>query len=150
MGNKQPIEPEMLRRSILMTMEKGPDFSMDGEEYIARVVDVYDGDTCRIVFYRNGEYQQHRARMNGYDSPEIKPSLTLVLRDKHIEAAKIAKNELIGMIFKPEQLVKVKCGKNDKYGRLLVTIFLENGINVNEWMVAHHFGIPYHGGTKKG
>ena len=49
------------------------------------------------------------------------------------------------------QLVYLKCGKFDKYGRLLGTIFLNehDTVSVNELMVNNGYGYEYHGGTKK-
>ena len=51
------------------------------------------------------------------------------------------------------RLVYIKCGKFDKYGRLLGTIYLkkDNGIldnSVNQLMVKYNYAIPYSGGSK--
>lgn len=143
--NTKKEQTELL---LLQNATKGEDFSLNGEEFTARVVDVYDGDTIRVVFFRHGELQQHKVRMEGYDSPEMKPRLNIEHRQEEIKAARAAKAALIGMIHKSTQLVKIKCGKSDKYGRLLGTIYLDNGINVNAWMITHNYGKPYDGGKK--
>ena len=48
------------------------------------------------------------------------------------------------------QLIYVKCGEFDKYGRLLGTIFInkKDKISVNEMMINNNFGYVYNGGTK--
>ena len=37
----------------------------------AKVVTVHDGDTCDLVFYRNGSYQRFKSRLLGINSPEL-------------------------------------------------------------------------------
>ena len=38
----------------LKTATKGTDFSMEGEEYICKIVQIYDGDTVRVAIRRRG------------------------------------------------------------------------------------------------
>ena len=45
-------------------------------------------------------------------------------------------------------LVYIECGNFDKYGRLLVTMYAEDGENINEWMIKKGYGVPYEGGRK--
>jgi endonuclease YncB( thermonuclease family) len=54
-------------------------------------------------------------------------------------------------MLKEKPLVYIRCGKFDKYGRLLGDIFInkKDKISVNELMVANGYGYKYHGGTKK-
>ena len=49
------------------------------------------------------------------------------------------------------QLVYLKCGGFDKYGRLLGELFVnqEDEISVNQQMIDNNYGYVYHGGTKK-
>ena len=44
-------------------------------------------------------------------------------------------------------LVTLKCGKFDKYGRILVEIYVNN-ICINEKMIEEGHGRPYDGGLK--
>ena len=37
----------------------------------AKVVTVHDGDTCDLVFIRNGSYQRFKCRLLGINSPEL-------------------------------------------------------------------------------
>ena len=50
-------------------------------------------------------------------------------------AAKEAKNFLIGKVMNEDQLVYIKCGEFDKYGRLLGTLFLEEEISIIIYML---------------
>lgn len=135
------------------------DFTFDGNLFKAKVVSIYDGDTYRVKFMRNGEQVQYNCRATGYDSPEMKPSKLIPENKRRAEkkAAIEAKEALRKAVMRPSQLVYIKCGKFDKYGRLLVTIFILEptycgdtlGRNINEWMIASGYGYPYKGGTKE-
>jgi len=142
------------------------DFSFEGHRFLAKVPEggIYDGDTLRVVFRfplntidGRGPLMQWRARMAGYDSPEMKPSLKLANRGAEITAAHAAKDALTTLVnANGDGLVWIECGPFDKYGRPLVTMYTragpslaENGTNINAWMMANGHGVPYDGGTKK-
>ncbi len=124
-------------------------FSLSDNVVQAKIVSVYDGDTCTAVFKFKGEYVKFKIRMYGYDSPEIKPSLSLLDRDQIIANAKKAKKELEKLIL--GKVVTLKCGEWDKYGRLLGHIYVGelNELYVNDYMIKNGFGYEYHGGTKQ-
>lgn len=134
----------------LSNAQCGADFTLEGERYIANIVDYYDGDTVRVVFYFHGKQVQHRARLLGFDSPEMRPLKSNPHRIEEKKAAKVARQALISKI--GGKLVYIECDKFDKYGRLLVTIYArngtENGENINEWMITSGFGTRYDGGHK--
>ena len=129
----------------LESAQCGADFTFSGNRYRARVVSAYDGDTVRVVFQYRGELVQWQARMFGYDSPEMKPRLNNPDRVKIKAAATEAKKALMGKV--ENKTVDIVCGKFEKYGRVLITIYAD-GENINEWMLANNYGVPYRGGTK--
>lgn len=120
-------------------------FSLDGYSTQAKVVDVYDGDTCTIVFKWEGKYRKFKCRCYGYDSPEMKPRLDIENRDEIKENAIKAKNRLTELT---KNIVRIECMNFDKYGRLLVKLYKSNNISINEIMVNEGHGYVYHGGTK--
>lgn len=132
--------------------KKIPKFSLDGMTKLCKVVDVYDGDTCRVVFEHNGNFNKWNIRMTGYDTPEIRPRKNLENRDeikkKAIESRDFLKSQVMNY---PEQLVFIKCSCFDKYGRLLGELFKDKEctISINNLMVEKGYGYVYHGGTKK-
>jgi len=129
-----------------------PTLSLDGYFTIAKVVSVYDGDTCRVVIPYKDDFYKWNVRLDGYDTPEMRPSKSKPNRDKEIEAAKEAKKFLISKVMStPEQLIFIKCKNFDKYGRLLADIYLnmKDTISVNDLMVQNGHGYLYNGGTKK-
>lgn len=131
----------------LSRAKKGADFSFAGQEFQAKIVDYYDGDTVRVVFRHGGVLVQYRARMAGYDSPEMRPPLGQPDRLEEIKAAKTARTALAKKVG-PSGLVIIRCGKWDKYGRILVTAHA-GGVDLNQWMVDCGHGVSYDGGTKK-
>jgi endonuclease YncB( thermonuclease family) len=136
-------EIEMLRN---IEDEKVMLFSLDKKIVTAKIVRVYDGDTCFAVFKLGNEFVKFKVRMEGYDSPEMKPPMEQANRDKEKKFAQKAKEELERLVL--NKIVFLHCGKWDKYGRLLGKI-ISNNIDVNQHMIKNGFGYAYDGGTKK-
>jgi endonuclease YncB( thermonuclease family) len=131
--------------------KKTPNFSLDGLVKLCKVVDVYDGDSCRVVFRNNNKINKWNIRMNGYDSPEIRPSKKLENRDEIKTKAIEAKNYLKSLIMNENQLVYLKCSGFDKYGRLLGDMYInkDDDVSVNQTMIDNNYAYKYDGGTKK-
>lgn len=140
-----------LEKRLLLTNKKTPTFSLENETKLCKVVDIYDGDSCKVAFSLNGDIYKWNIRMDGYDSPEMRPSKSKPNRDEEKAAALKAKEYLTGLIMNDDQLVYIKCGKFDKYGRLLGTLFINktDTVSVNQLMINNGHGYEYHGGTKK-
>lgn len=132
-----------------------------------KVVDVYDGDSIKLVlpFIIKKEESKYRlinkllkkkdiiklykwnCRLSGIDTPEIRTKnlkeKKLGLEVRNILRDKILNNTLI-----------VKCGTFDKYGRLLVTLFdtqenLQNNNSINQWLIDNKYANEYNGGKKQ-
>jgi endonuclease YncB( thermonuclease family) len=137
-----------------------PIFSFNGLVTYGKAVDFYDGDTFNIIISYYDLLYHFKARMFGYDSPEMKPSLSLENREEVKKNALVAKNRLIELLGSKEYF-KVHCHEFDKYGRLLVSVFIkdhddgeDDGVydfnkSVNGQMVREGHGYSYYGGTKK-
>jgi endonuclease YncB( thermonuclease family) len=122
-------------------------FTFNNCKTLAKVVDVYDGDTCTIVFFLNKQIIKYKCRMLGYDSPEMKPLKTIENRNEIIEKAKNARDFFISLLKESDFIVDIKMGKFDKYGRILATMSNKMG-NINELIIQNGHGVPYDGGTK--
>ena len=143
--------PEILSRLKEQTINT-PVLSLEGYYSVAKVVSVYDGDTCRVVIPFKGEFYKWNVRLDGYDTPEMRPSRSKPNRDIEIAAAKAAKRYLMSLVMEsPNQIVYIKCKDFDKYGRLLASIYIhpEDTVSVNEMMVQKGHGYIYDGGTKR-
>lgn len=137
------------------------------EIFQGKVVDVYDGDSIKLVlpfivkrtqnkykifdkfFKRSDIIQLYKwnCRLAGLDTPEIRTrnlkekDFGLQVRDKLRE--KILNN-----------LLFVKCGMFDKYGRLLVTLYdtednFKKDYSVNKWLIDNNYAKEYNGGKKE-
>jgi micrococcal nuclease len=115
-------------------------FSFNGVQKYARIVKVYDGDTCTIIFRWKKQNIKCSCRLYGIDTPEIRTT-----NKKEKELGYIAKDFLSSLLL--EKVVMVHFLKDDKYGRPLVNIFL-NGSSIQEIMITNGFAKPYFGGKK--
>lgn len=143
-----------------LTYENTPEYTFNGKMFLAKVLDIYDGDTITITVKIDGEYSRMNCRLNGIDTPELKSSdieekaaakisrkhLMFLLTGKKI-GNEITRDEMKKLCGDTNAIVKVKCFEFDKYGRLLVEIWV-NGICINEKMIEDGFAGPYDGGTK--
>lgn len=122
-------------------------FSFEGRECLGKVVDVYDGDTVKIVFPLSEKEPERLYRWNcrliNVDTPEIR---TKNLKEKTY--AKLVRDKLREKIL--NKLVYVKCLDFDKYGRLLVEIFDNEKCEecINNWLILNEYAKKYDGGTK--
>ena len=122
-------------------------FSFEGRECLGKVVDVYDGDTVKIVFPLSEKEPERLYRWNcrliNVDTPEIR---TKNLKEKAY--AKVVRDKLREKIL--NKLVYVKCLDFDKYGRLLVEIFDNEKCEecINNWLILNEYAKKYDGGTK--
>jgi len=153
-------KPDLFHTRELLTQSYDDlkEFSFEGFVTKAKVFDVYDGDSVKIVFYYNEQPVKYPLRMSGYDAPEIHPVKTMPLRDLHIKAAECARNYLKKRIL--NQLVWVKFDQEDKYGRLMGNVFLIDNtstevfkgseFDINQDMIIRGYGCAYDGGHKNG
>jgi endonuclease YncB( thermonuclease family) len=122
-------------------------FSFEGRKCIGKVVDVYDGDTVKIVFPLSEKEPDRLYRWNcrliNVDTPELR---TKNLKEK--EFGKLVRNKLREKIL--DKLMYISCMDFDKYGRLLVEIFedSEYKMSINNWLISNEYAKEYHGGKK--
>ena len=134
-----------------------PLFSFNGLVTFAKAVDFYDGDTFNIIISYYDLLYHFKARMYGYDSPEMKPSLSLENREEIKKNAVRSKNRLTELLGSKEYF-KVYCHEFDKYGRLLVSVISDDSVSdisydfektINAQMIKEGHGYAYYGGTKQ-
>jgi len=129
--------------------------SFKGETITGKCVNVYDGDTVKIVFPINNKLYKWNCRLSGIDTPE--------LRTKNLKEKKLGykvRDELRTKIL--NKMVLIKCDNFDKYGRLLVDIYLKeqsqtggsnenknSNMSINSWLIENKFAFKYDGGIKQ-
>lgn len=144
------------------------EFSLNGIKTSGKIVEIYDGDTCKIVLLNNNILQKFNCRINGIDTPEMKPPLNKPNREIEIKNAYRCRNRLIQLCTSTNiaidvdsdvkkvsldtntKIVYVECLEFDKYGRLLVNIYDQESpkISYNDILVNEGFAKKYNGGTK--
>lgn len=111
-------------------------------EYKAKVIDVYDGDTCTIVLDLGLNIsKKEKVRLYGIDTPELR-SKSIVEKDY----AKMARDYLRELILGKE--VTVRTHKTGKYGRYLVDIYLDS-THINNLLIQKRLAREYFGGKKE-
>lgn len=137
-------------KDLMKQTNELPLYKLKGD-FDCKVVDVYDGDTITIVLLNKGEYEKHKLRLLGYDSPEIKPLLKTPNRDAIIKAAKESKEFLRKLTINKHCIFESH--GTDKYGRLLGNLYLtkkgKKDKQINQIMIDNKYGYAYDGGTKR-
>lgn len=120
----------------------------------AKVVDVYDGDTCTIIYEYGNEFLKTKIRVLGVDTPEksVRGALNNTdIGDLEERAGEYVKESVVDLI--GDKIIKVKMNKFDKYGgRINGIIYLPIGsgyITLKDYLVSKKYAKPYLGGKKE-
>lgn len=120
-------------------------FSLNNRLVKGKCVDVYDGDTIKLVLnipFDENKLYKWNCRMNRVDTPELRTK-----NKKEKEFGYEVRNKLREKIL--NKILDVKCLDFDKYGRLLVEIYTEDKECINDWLIQNNFAFEYNGGSKK-
>ena len=135
--------------------------TLDGIETAARIVSVHDGDTVTAVVPAFGGYYVYHVRLDGIDACELGAA-----RPANRAVAALARDRLLGLILddpspieggqkgaeerldRDVRVVRLRCGRFDKYGRVLGRITTGGGVEVNRALVEEHLAYEYHGGRR--
>lgn len=96
-----------------------PELDFSGRR-LAKIVDVYDGDTCTAVFWFGGNLVRSQLRLEGFDSPEMRAGRGRQLEPGEKEKATVCRDALRALVL--NRIVAVEFGPSDKYGRALARI----------------------------
>jgi endonuclease YncB( thermonuclease family) len=140
-----------------------PAFTLENNVYFAKVIDIYDGDTVTCAFKLFDNYYKFAVRLYGIDTCELKSKnreqalrarmrlyeLVTKMSSKEIDLG-IARKNLRTVLENSECIVILKCGKFDKYGRLLGTLYAtdNNEQSFNQILVSEKLAYPYFGDKK--
>ena len=108
------------------------------------VIKVYDGDTITIAAkmpFENSPLYRFSVRLNGIDTAEMKGK-----DEDEKKMAVIAKNKLSDLVLNKE--VHLKNIQNEKYGRLLADVYLDD-VCINDTLMELRVAVKYDGGTKQ-
>ena len=147
-----------------------PDFSLNNSTHMARVVDIYDGDTITCVLYFNNNYYKFHVRLNDIDTCEIDSKFAInkelahkarnrlyeLITSKKLNDLYTSKKDIRQELNSKTYLVKLSCNEFDKYGRLLAFVYpINSTINelnklnsYNNILIIEKLAYIYHGKTK--
>ena len=127
----------------------------------ARIVNVHDGDTITVIMNIFNGYYKLDIRLIGIDTCEMNSKL-----DEAKKLAINARNRILQLIgininineeLTSKDIIKflndkvyilwIECGDNDKYGRILANVFINNE-SIGDILIKEHLAIKYDGGTK--
>ena len=141
---------EMLAELSTKTKQNTDHMSLENNEYYAKIVHIYDGDTMHVVFKEFGSFYRWTCRIVGVDTPELRT------RNEHEKALGYKVRDILREKLL-DKIVKIKCEKFDKYGRLLIDVYIpdtmkdedaETGM-LSEWLIDNEYAYEYDGGTKQ-
>ena len=145
-------------------------FSLEGNNVSAKVVQVYDGDTCDLVFDYRGELVRYKCRLEGINTAELGKKGAKG-RDAKGRDAKIARNFLAWLctgnkaeefddnapawtktvlqkwLNESKKLVYAELGGFGDFGRLLVTLKRPKNANktFNQLLLDEEYATKYRG-----
>ena len=117
-------------------------FDFSGNKCLVKVVDIYDGDTCTVIFIFRRNLYKYRCRLLGINATELKPPLEAMDRLDLIKRAKLSRDRLAQLILGEHLLpgerseLRKRLSEShrlnwaifhqfDKYGRLLIELCAE-------------------------
>ena len=164
------------KRKILenATNENVSEFSVAGLFTLCKVVDIYDADTFRVVFFKSNDYKNPmklKVRSLGLNASEMYPLKSHNHREEEMKNARIARNRLLQIVTSAQidinnieysnkyidnllnenkKLVYIEFEKQDKYGRFLGTLYLDNEKkhSVNQILIDENHAVSYDGGKR--
>jgi len=118
-------------------------------QYKCRINKVLDGDTVDIDLDLgfNIVLANQRVRMLGVDTPESRTA------DKEEKVRGTLSKKKLGEKLPIGSWVKINTqrddGNDDKFGRILGEFILDDGTNVNKWLIENNYAVPYQGENKE-
>lgn len=117
-------------------------FSFENYETIIKVIKVIDGDTITAIFKFKDEFYKTNFRINGIDTAEVHST-----NENEKKFALETKLYLSNLIINKN--LNAKFLNFDKYGRILINIYLENNELLSDILIKGGFAKKYNGGTKE-
>lgn len=124
-----------------------PKVPFQNEYKNARIEEIYDGDTVKIIILFGDVPVRFSLRILGIDTPEIKQGEGR-LPEERLAAIKV--RDYMRSLF-PKHIAKICIRDWDKYGgRVLGDLYLDTGECVSDILIHGGWARPYHGEKKKG
>jgi len=117
-------------------------------QYKCKINKVLDGDTVDIDLDLgfNIVLANQRVRMAGIDTPESRTTNKEEKPRGLLSKKKLGEKLPVGSW----QIIETQRSDNndDKFGRILGVFILEDGTQVNDWLIKNNYAVPYKGENK--
>lgn len=117
-------------------------FSFENYETIIKIIKVIDGDTITAIFKFKDTFYKTNFRINGIDTAEVHST-----NENEKKFALDTKLYLSNLIINKN--LKTKFLNFDKYGRILINVYLDNNELLSDILIKGGFAKKYNGGTKE-
>ena len=140
-----------------------PYFSLNKIKTHARVVNVVDGDTLDVVIPVFDKYYKFRSRINGIDTCEVH-SNDVDIKNKGLQAKYrvielLSKQDIKNVLCTTRKqivelftinlcIVLIECLEFDKYGRLLINVFINDDKSIADILIDEKLAYKYDGNKK--
>ena len=110
----------------------------------AKIIEVHDGDTCKVIYRYGSKYFKTSIRILGIDTPE-----TTRCSDIEKEAGLSVRDYVRSLILGKIKYIKIE--KNDKFGgRVLGDVYLHGKQKpLSQHLLQRNVAKPYHGEKKE-
>ena len=118
-------------------------------QYACRINKVLDGDTVDIDLDLgfNIILDNQHVRMTGIDTPESRTSNKEEKPRGMLSKKKLSEQLPVGSW---QKITTSRPDNNDdKFGRILGEFILEDGTNVNQWLIKNNYAVAYQGENKE-
>jgi len=142
------IDIDIIRSLKNINKEDVTEYDLKNISGWCKVIDVYDGDTFKIIMPIDNIMKIINIRMYGIDTPELKSK-----NDDERKMALLAKDELAKMI--NDKILWINIMKHDKYGGRYVGMIFDDknkvdfDQSINKIMITKGLAYFYDGKTKK-
>ncbi len=136
------MDLELIKELNSLNANQIKKFTFENYETIIKIIKVVDGDTVSAIFKFKDEFYKYNFRIDGIDTAEI--------HSKNLNEKKFAyeaKTYLSNLIINKN--LKAKFLNFDKYGRVLINIFLDNDELLSDNLINGGYAKKYDGGTKE-
>lgn len=131
---------------VLIDPKMVPKVPFQNEFKHARIEEIYDGDTVKIIVLFGDVPVRFSLRILGIDTPEIKQGEGRLPEERQ---AAIKVRDYLRSLF-PKNIAKICIRDWDKYGgRVLGDLYLPSGENVSDILIYGGWARAYHGEKKK-
>jgi endonuclease YncB( thermonuclease family) len=132
---------DLINELELLNVDNIKKFTFKGLFTPIKIIKVIDGDTVKAIFKFKDEYYNYNFRMIGIDTAEIHS------KDENEKKRGLDAKEYVYTILN-NKIVIAEFLDFDKYGRILVNIYLDNNESLSDNLINGGYAQSYDGKTK--